>query len=69
MSESIKMKCESCDNVYVLSKTSELLKETKSMTCNWCPACEDNATEDYKESQHYNEIFGAPDPNQIKLEL
>lgn len=65
----IKMKCDGCDKIYDLTRTKDILCDTKSMTCNWCSACEDDATEDYCETQHLNDIFGAPDPNQLKIEI
>jgi len=54
----IKMKCEGCLKIHEVNHTPELLDTTKSLTCNWCPSCEDNATADYFEIEHENEIFG-----------
>lgn len=63
----IKMKCEGCLKIHEVYHTPELADTTKSLTCNWCPSCLDNSTEDYCETEHENEIFGEPDPNQLNL--
>jgi hypothetical protein len=65
--EKIKIKCNGCLKVYEVERTSELLDATKSLSCNWCPICEGNATEEYFEKQNEYEIPEEPNPNQLNI--
>ena len=52
----IKIKCNGCSKTHEVERTHEILDTTKSLSCNWCPMCDNNANEDYFEQQHENEI-------------
>ena len=47
--ERINLNCENCHTVYDFKKTNELPKHVFFMRCNWCPKCEDDANDYYKE--------------------
>jgi len=70
--ESIKMICETCNNVYSLRKTDEIPEHVFLMRCNWCGECEDKAQDYYDE--WWNEWENTPEtmqtpynPNQLVL--
>ena len=45
----ITMICQTCKVEYNLPRTPEIPDHIKRMKCNWCPACEDKANDEYKE--------------------
>ena len=47
--ERIQLTCEGCQKVYDLEKTKELPDHVFFMRCNFCPCCEDKATDYYNE--------------------
>ncbi len=47
--ERIQLTCEGCKKVYDLRKTEELPAHVFFMRCNFCPECEDTATDYYNE--------------------
>lgn len=47
--KTIKIICEHCNQVFEVRCTSEIPNDVKSLGCNWCPACEDEADEYYHE--------------------
>ncbi len=51
----IKLTCENCNEVWDLIKTPELPEHVFFMRCNWCPKCEDTATDYYEEWWDENE--------------
>lgn len=51
----IKLTCENCNQVHELRKTPELPAHVFFMRCNWCPNCEDDAQDYYKEWWDENE--------------
>ncbi len=63
----IKLKCNGCGQIHSVVRTQEIDMEVKSLSSNWCHLCEDDATEEWTETHHVNEIFGEPDPNQLNL--
>ena len=63
----INIKCENCSHIFSVIKTPEIGINTKSLSCNWCTNCEDDATDYYKETHYLDDIFGEPNPNQTKL--
>lgn len=65
----INVKCESCGKIHEVKRTKEIPKTCKWISCNWCPSCEDDATDYYTETFMDHDEFKEEDPNQIKLEL
>lgn len=63
----INIRCDECNKVHSVQRTSEIPPEVKSLSCNWCVECEDNATDYYKEEQHLIEDFNDINPNQLTL--
>lgn len=65
--EKINLTCETCKTVHVVSKTKEIPATATEMHCNWCPKCEDSATEDYNE--WFTEAVEKPfiDPAQLSI--
>ena len=49
----IKITCKGCGSVHIVNRTEELKQNVHSLGCNFCPSCEDNATEEYKEWPYY----------------
>jgi hypothetical protein len=49
MGDRIKLTCECCNTVHDLNKTPELPAHVFFMRCNFCPSCEDRATDYYEE--------------------
>lgn len=49
----INITCDGCKKTWEVERTSEIPDNVVSMGCNWCPACEDKATDYYEE--WYNE--------------
>lgn len=47
--ERIKLTCETCHTTHDLEKTEEIPEHVIFMRCNWCPCCEDQADDYYKE--------------------
>ncbi len=62
----IKIKC-NCGKIHEVRRSKEIGPETKSLSCNWCPDCDETATEEYIEIHHETDNFNEPDPNQLKL--
>jgi len=63
----IKIFCEGCKSEFETNRTKEIPEDVTSLVCNWCPLCQDEATEDYKEEYRTLEIDEIKDPNQLKL--
>lgn len=63
----ITIKCTGCSREHDVSRTSELPYNVTSLVCNWCPICEDSATEDYMEEYRTLEVEDKLDENQLKL--
>lgn len=63
----IKIYCEGCKTEHDTERTSEIPEDVTSLVCNWCPICEDKATEEYMEGYRYLEVDEIKDENQLKL--
>lgn len=48
------MTCETCEQEYNVERLVDSPVNAESMKCNWCPECQDNATDYYKESYYDN---------------
>lgn len=68
----IKINCDGCSMSHEVNRDTEAPKDAISMGCNWCPNCEDKATEYYEEwyngknDDDDDDRFG-DDPNQLML--
>lgn len=47
--DEIIMTCKGCGEIHTLMRTPEIPDRIENMGCNWCPDCQDNAREDYRE--------------------
>ncbi len=63
----IKIYCYGCKTEHDTARTKEIPEEVTSLVCNWCPKCEDSATEDYMEEYRYLNVNEVKDENQLKL--
>lgn len=63
----IKIKCNGCQREHDTQRTNEIPEDVTSLVCNWCPACEDTATDYYMEEYRYLEVDEVKDPNQQSL--
>lgn len=63
----IKIHCNGCGSDFETNRTEEIPEDATSLVCNWCPDCEDKATDYYKEEYIYLEIDEIKDPNQQSL--
>lgn len=59
----IKITCQTCYSTYESSLTSNAPINAEYMICNWCPECEDRAT------NYYEEYYFDENDNQINTEL
>jgi hypothetical protein len=65
----INLRCENCTKVYQVRRTKDIPETTKWISSNWCPKCEDDACDYYKETFMDFDEFYEQDPNQLKIEL
>jgi len=69
--EKINITCDTCHVTHEVNRTSEIPSNVVSLYCNWCPDCEDKATEYYEERYNTNDgDNNIPDPvpdNQLCL--
>ena len=52
-SKKIITKCLHCNSIFLLDKTPELPANVAEIEVNWCPNCQDDATEAYNETYIY----------------
>ena len=45
----IQIICRNCKESFEVDKDADAPKNAIGMACNWCPSCEDDATEYYRE--------------------
>ena len=45
----IQLTCLGCDAQHVVQRTSDIPKQVIQIESNWCPSCQDDATEPYRE--------------------
>ena len=55
MKKYIKIECQNCERVHKVYRTEEIPREVKSLKCNFCPSCQDEMTDNYKEEYVYGE--------------
>lgn len=64
----ILLKCDFCKREYDIDRDRDVPERATSISCNWCPKCEENAKEYYEEKYNFDD---PPDygnnPNQIEL--
>jgi len=63
----IVVECENCGLKHGVNRTVEIPDDVTSLLCNWCPECEDDATDYYNEKYVYTPIVEPIDPNQLNL--
>lgn len=60
------MRC-NCGETHDVKRDKNVPEKATGMWCNWCPSCEDTASEDYNEGYVTGGILTTPDwvnPNQ-----
>jgi len=65
----IVIECENCGLKHGVNRTVEIPDDVTSLSCNWCPECEDDATDYYTEKYIYTVIPEPIDPNQLSLNI
>ena len=69
--QKIKINCEGCGLTHEVNRDKEAPKDSISMSCNWCPACEDKAEDYYEEWYNKGGDDGdnsdGGDPNQLMM--
>jgi hypothetical protein len=48
--------CDGCKKSHSVYRTNEIPTQVVSLSCNWCPECEDDADDYYEEKYNYNEL-------------
>ena len=51
--------CQGCNKSHNVRRTDEIPSNVISMSCNWCPDCEDKAEDWYQEWYNYNDNDGS----------
>ena len=52
----IKIKCNGCNKIHDVERTSDIPNDVIALSCNWCPECSDSATDYYTEQYIYSEL-------------
>jgi hypothetical protein len=45
----IEIHCDGCKAIHTVQRTLDIHPRAKRLGCNWCPKCEENATDYYQE--------------------
>lgn len=61
----INITCDLCYTTHEVERTREIPENVISMGCNWCPKCEDKATDYYEEWYNYNDGDNNDSPEDI----
>jgi len=68
MNHQIKMHCQGCKTTHIVYIDINAPEGVTSMSCNWCPLCEDDADNYFEEWYNYSEPEPEiNDPNQLTL--